>query len=157
MRRGTRSNSLPLRQRTDSAHQDEAERLDMLHTVIVDVALSKRLVTDESILGGPSRPQVLDVGYGTGIWAYEMALQYPNVDVVGIDLYNNQPERDDEAVANASFLTPVDFTQSDWGFREGTFDLIHMSQLCGCVPDWAQHYARVLRLAARCRYLRIRG
>ncbi|KAG8996160.1 hypothetical protein FRB90_012813 [Tulasnella sp. 427] len=36
---------------------------------------------------GDPRPVVLDVGCGSGFWTVEMAKQFPEVDVVGIDLF----------------------------------------------------------------------
>ena len=40
-----------------------------------------------------TRPKVLDVGTGSGIWAIEMAELYPGVDVLGIDLIEVKPSR----------------------------------------------------------------
>ncbi|KAK5121061.1 hypothetical protein LTR85_005545 [Meristemomyces frigidus] len=81
------------------------------------------------------RYRILDVGYGTGAWLYDMLDEYPNAQLVGIDMApteeeNPRPGRD------IRFVAHVDFTQNDWGLREGSFDLVRMSQLCGSVPDW---------------------
>ena len=40
-----------------------------------------------------TRPKVLDLGTGSGIWAIEMAELYPGVDVLGIDLIGVKPNR----------------------------------------------------------------
>lgn len=40
-------------------------------------------------LANPKR--ILDIGTGTGIWAIEMAEQYPDAQVIGIDLSPIQP------------------------------------------------------------------
>lgn len=90
------------------------------------------------------RLQVLDVGCGTGIWAYEMAQATPEADVFGIDLVMSQPTRDDN-IPNCTFNTPVDFADANWGFPESHFDLIRLSQLLGSVADWSALYSQVYR------------
>ena len=102
----------------------------------------KLYTADLSVRG--RRAQILDVGHGTGIWALDMAEHYPGMDVYGIDLIDNQPRLRDP-FPNVSFITPVDFTSSNWGFRDESFDLIRMSQLCGCVPSWSQQYRIVYK------------
>ena len=126
----------------------EATRLDIFHSLFHDKhgALDGKL-HNADLQPRSHRRQCLDVGFGTGIWAYEMAITNPDIDVSGIDLVSNQPNRS-EIIPNVSFRTPVDFTRPEWPFPLASFDFIHMSQLCGCVPDWLSLYRNVVRCAS---------
>ena len=73
-----------------------------------------------------------------------MGQDNPGMDVYGIDLIDNQARLEDP-YPNVFFHTQVDFTNPDWGFRQNSFDLIRMSQLCGSVPDWSQQYRMVYK------------
>ena len=123
--------------------QEEKNRLDMFHYLIHDIALNGRLHNaDLDLRPRGHRPQVLDVGFGTGIWCLDMANAFPSADVTGIDLINNQPPEANNP-RNVSFITNADFTSLDWGFRRNSFEFVRMSQLCGCVPDWLALYRTV--------------
>jgi len=90
--------------------------------------------------------RILDIGYGTGIWAIEMAQKYPQAEIIAIDLGNDHPMVDD-FVFRVDFRSGVDFTSNFWGLenQEGTFDLVHAALLCGSVPDWKAFYAKIAR------------
>lgn len=74
---------------------------------------------------------ILDVGTGTGIWAIDVADQYPSATVVGTDLSPIQPEW---VPPNCSF--EIDDVTLEWTFPHNHFDFIHIRELFGCVPDW---------------------
>jgi SAM-dependent methyltransferase len=106
----------------------EQDRLDLHHHIY-------RL-----ILGGPlyrapigKDPQrILDFGTGTGIWAIDIADEFPSAHVIGTDLSPIQP----------SFVPPncnfyVDDVESDWAYREDEkFDFIHGRSMAGGIGDW---------------------
>lgn len=48
----------------------------------------------DQILNAPSdrKRRILDIGTGSGLWAIQMADDYPDVEVVGCDLVPIQPE-----------------------------------------------------------------
>lgn len=118
--------------------EEESRRLDQFHHLIHVVALSKKLFVADLRVSN-DRPQILDVGHGTGIWALEMGKKFRGCDIVGIDLIDNQGVQPGPG-SNVTFRSGIDFTCSDWTFLEGSFDLIRMSQLCGSVRDWSQQY-----------------
>lgn len=88
---------------------------------------------------------MLDVAHGTGIWVYEVAKSNDNVDVLGIELHDRSPPREDGIPFNVTFASPVDFTESNWGLRENFYDLLRMNQLCGSVADWRSLYQTVFK------------
>ena len=66
--------------------QAELERCDIHHHVIT------LLCGGELHFAPLRRPQrILDIGTGTGIWAMEMADQYPDAQIIGTDLSPVQP------------------------------------------------------------------
>ena len=123
----------------------ENDRLDQLCHLIHNVALGTP--HPARLIPHTNRPHVLDVGYGTGSWLYDMSDKYPNAHLVGIDTAPTR-ERDPEPSKDMHFLAPVDFESDDWGVLEGSFDLINMSQLCGSVRDWDRLCRRALRYLA---------
>ncbi|KAM5443225.1 hypothetical protein MferCBS31731_001542 [Microsporum ferrugineum] len=84
-----------------------------------------------------SNPQeILDVGTGTGIWAIDIADEYPSAKVTGVDLSPIQP----------SFLPPNctfevdDVTLCPWTYPQNHFDFIHIREMFGCIPDWDEFF-----------------
>lgn len=78
----------------------------------------------------PSR--ILDIGTGTGIWALDMAEDFPQSEIIGTDLSPIQPSF---SPPNCRFF--VDDAESDWTFsRDEAFDYIHARSMCGGLGDW---------------------
>jgi ubiquinone/menaquinone biosynthesis C-methylase UbiE len=99
-----------------------------------DLAHHMYLITlDTKLHLAPLRdPQaILDVGTGTGIWAIDMADQYPGASVTGVDLSPIQPAF---VPPNCSF--EVDDLTLEWTYPESHFDCIHIRELFGSIPDW---------------------
>jgi methylase of polypeptide subunit release factors len=63
-------------------------RLDIMHH-IYNMLLGGRL--HAAPLDEERTQRILDVGTGTGIWAVEMADQFPQAEVIGTDLSPIQP------------------------------------------------------------------
>ena len=81
--------------------------------------------------------RILDLGTGTGIWAMDIADEFPNAEVMGNDLSPIQPRW---IPPNLSF--EVDDVEAPWTFSR-KFDFIHCRGLGNAVRDWP----RLLRQA----------
>lgn len=109
----------------------EADRLDLQHHLL-RITYGNKLFF--SPLENPRR--CLDVGTGTGIWAVDMADDYPNCEVTGIDLSPGQPTL---VPPNIKFL--IDDAEDEWLYEE-KFDLIHARLMAGCFADWPSFFQK---------------
>ncbi|KAH0611186.1 uncharacterized protein H6S33_011613 [Morchella sextelata] len=80
---------------------------------------------------GPEPLRILDLATGTGLWAIEVADQYPDSQVIGNDI----------APTNPPWMPPnLDFhiedIEDDWVFPPNSFDLIHIRGMAGFIKDW---------------------
>ncbi|TKA41624.1 hypothetical protein B0A54_06512 [Friedmanniomyces endolithicus] len=109
--------------------QDELERLDSMHCAWYIVALDNRLHL-ATLRPGPLR--ILDIGYGTGIWAVEMKKRYPDSKIIALDIGNDHPTVDVDGRPvdyGVDFRPGVDFMQDVLDLEEGSFDFIHAGML----------------------------
>ena len=111
--------------------EDEQDRMDLLHHIWRTMQGGELLFRKPAL--APQR--VLDVGTGTGIWAIDMADDYPEAFVVGTDLSPIQPGW---VPPNCRFY--VDDAEHPWTYEP--FDLIHGRSLCGCIADWPKFYSQ---------------
>lgn len=128
--------------------QAEMERMDIKHHIFI------LLCSGHLHLAPLTKPErILDLGTGTGIWAMEMADQYPESTVIGTDLsLCNQ-----HCMGRASAKTGVrgillmlrffrvpdnvrfeidDFERKSWFWRESYFDYIHSRFLVSSVSSY---------------------
>jgi SAM-dependent methyltransferase len=98
-------------------HPAEVDRLDVQH-----YALREELGTNH--LAPVERPaNILDVGCGTGQWAFELCAEFPEARVVGFDLEASKPER----LANYRFVRG-DLLRG-LPFADERFDFVHQRLL----------------------------
>ncbi|KAI5796129.1 S-adenosyl-L-methionine-dependent methyltransferase, partial [Pyronema domesticum] len=115
--------------------EQEQDRLD-LHHEIMRLAWDNKL--HESPLNKPHR--ILNIGTRTGIWAIEMADQYPMAEVVGTDLSPIQPGW---VPTNCRF--EVDDAMLNWTFKDNYFDFIHSRNICSGVSNWKHLMSEIMR------------
>jgi ubiquinone/menaquinone biosynthesis C-methylase UbiE len=123
----------------------ELERLDFQHHIFRHVLRSNYLAPIE-------RPKdILDAGCGTGRWAMEMADQFPQARVVGLDIavppveagiaVPTRPRPANYAFVQANLLEPLPFP-------DASFDFVHQRLLCGSFPAraWQGEVHRLARV-----------
>ncbi|KAF1916540.1 S-adenosyl-L-methionine-dependent methyltransferase [Ampelomyces quisqualis] len=94
---------------------------------------------DKLFLAPITNPKrILDVGTGTGLWAVDMADQFPNAEITATDL---SPILYTSAPPNLTF--EIDDACSEWTYPANHFDFIHIRGLTGCIRDWPYTYSQV--------------
>jgi SAM-dependent methyltransferase len=118
----------------------EINRLDFQHYVL------RALLKGNYVAPIEHPRQILDVGCGTGQWAYEMAREYPQALVVGLDL--------EEAKNPVSAPDNYRFVQGDvlkgLPFADNTFDFVHQRFLITAIPltAWSEVVKELARVTA---------
>ncbi|MCJ1313077.1 hypothetical protein MMC25_006754 [Agyrium rufum] len=106
--------------------ESELDRLDLQHHVIT------LLLNGELHLAPLTNPKkMLDIGCGTGLWAIEIADRFPNAVVIGTDLSPVQPNW---VPGNVRF--EIDDMESEWLYKDNSFDYIHSRYMIGAISDW---------------------
>jgi len=112
--------------------EDEQTRLQMLNGVYY-IAFGKRHTTVD--LQHPTK--ILDVGTGTGEWAMAIGDEYPEAEVIGIDIAKIQPSA---VPLNVFFEIDDAEEEGGWTWPDNEFDLIHFRYMCGAFADWRYIY-----------------
>ncbi|KAK6955923.1 hypothetical protein Daesc_003570 [Daldinia eschscholtzii] len=104
----------------------EQEREDMQHAMFM-------LLCDSKLHFAPlENPRsILDIGTGTGIWAIEMGDEYPDAEILGIDLSPIQPLW---VPRNVQFM--VDNIEEEWLQPANSLDYVHARQMASTIRDW---------------------
>lgn len=104
----------------------QQEQLDLFHHVFL-LRLGGKL-----FLAPIENPQkIMDVGTGTGIWAIQVAEDFPEAAVMGNDVSPIQPNW---VPPNVSF--EVDDFNEPWLQTPGSYDFIHSRDCHAAVSDW---------------------
>lgn len=121
---------------------EEINRLDLQHYML-------RYALHSNFIAPISQPAtILDVGCGTGQWVREMAVQFPQANVVGLDLLapsSFTAEGDGDWPGNSAFM-PGDVVNG-LPFADASFDFVHQRLLVGALP--ASQWPAVVRELAR--------
>ncbi len=111
---------------------EESGRLDLQHHML-------RLLLRGNYLAPISHPQsILDVGCGTGRWGAEMAQQFSQANVIGLDI--QPPPATSNAVTMGKTIAPDNyvFVEGDitkgLPFADATFDYVHMRLVVLALP-----------------------
>lgn len=118
-------------------HHTEIDRLDVQH-----YALQGAL--PGNYLAPVVRPRkVLDVGCGTGQWAFDLCVEFPDAEVVGFDLEPSKPK----APGNYRFVRGN--LLHGLPFEDNGFDLVHQRLLVTGLPlnAWPDVVADLVRVA----------
>ena len=107
--------------------EKELERIDIKHHVM-------RLLCHGHLHLAPlEQPRIiLDIGTGTGIWALEMAEQYPDATIIGTDLSPVQPD----LVPDNVHFEIDDVEAREWAWPDNYFDYIHSRFMIGSISSW---------------------
>jgi SAM-dependent methyltransferase len=124
---------------SNKRHQakQRVHRLDLHHEVML-------LLLDGQFHKAPipsTCERILDIGTGTGIWAIDMAIKFPQAEVIGTDL---SPIQLDWAPENCRF--EVDNVEWEWvDHRSNSFDFIHARNLAQSITDWSMVMSEAFR------------
>jgi SAM-dependent methyltransferase len=112
----------------------EYNRLDFQHVMIRNILKSNYLAPIHNPLS------ILDVACGTGRWGAEMARQFPDANVVGIDI--NPPSiasagvtLGQEWVADNYTFEQCDITMLPLPFDDNSFEFVHMRFVVAAIPS----------------------
>lgn len=107
----------------------ETDRLDFQYEIL------KHVFSGRSYFAPLTNPKrILDVATGTGLWAIEIADEFPDADVQATDLSPIQPT---DVPENLQFFID-DASEDDWAVPPSHFDFIHTRVLVGCFPDFRE-------------------
>ncbi|KAL1747532.1 S-adenosyl-L-methionine-dependent methyltransferase [Schizophyllum fasciatum] len=129
------------------ADDDEVRRSELHHRMLQFVFHGKNYVGPVNHVLRPMpgvQRRVLDIGTGGGMWAIQMADEFPSAEVIGVDVAPIQPR---EVPSNCTFEL-CDCNQSSLPYPDGYFDFIHARTVhTGFVdyPQFIRECARLLR------------
>ncbi|KAK8148529.1 hypothetical protein G3M48_009920 [Beauveria asiatica] len=104
--------------------EEEIERLELMHNVLSKV-FDNRLIFPPM----PAPRKILDCGCGAANWAVDVAEQYPDCEVLGIDVSPHMlPEHPPR-----NFDFQIDDLNARFTFPGNSFDLVHSQMVAGGV------------------------
>jgi ubiquinone/menaquinone biosynthesis C-methylase UbiE len=80
---------------------------------------------------------------GTGIWAVEMAREFPKAEVSGLDLV---PYATNEANLHSNLQLVLGDCAKGLDFPDGYFDVVHARLIVGGIRDWKALLDEVVRI-----------
>lgn len=113
----------------------ELSRLYLFHQVYLKI-LDSQLTTVP--LEDPTH--ILDIGTGSGDWAMDIAEQFPDCEVTGIDIAGVF-----ERKAPINCFWEVDDAEFEWERPSNHYDLVHLRTMHGAFKDWRFVYESAYR------------
>jgi len=117
-------------------HDAEIDRLDIQHFALREALGSNFLAPLQQA------QMILDVGCGTGQWAYEVCSEFPGALVTGLDVApSKRPWPPGYSFVRANVLHGIPF-------QGGRFDFVHQRLLISGIPvvSWGQVVAELVRV-----------
>ncbi|KAI0054139.1 S-adenosyl-L-methionine-dependent methyltransferase [Auriscalpium vulgare] len=130
------------------ADEEELKRFDLFHRMIRFVLGNKNYVGPVQDILSPDRAargdklRVLDLGTGGGLWAIDMADEFPHVDVTGVDLAPLQPP---VVPLNCTFEL-CDLDSNCLPYPSNSYDLIHARNMHSGIADHPQFLHELTRI-----------
>ncbi|KAH9079525.1 S-adenosyl-L-methionine-dependent methyltransferase [Lactarius deliciosus] len=132
------------------ADEDELRRFELLHRMIrfvfgnkVYVGPVEKVLSPERDTGG-EKLRVLDMGTGGGLWAVDMADEFPHVEVTGVDLAPLQPRM---VPSNCTFEL-CDLDARCLPYPSNSYDVVHARNMHSGIknyPHFLHELTRILR------------
>ncbi|KAI0035915.1 S-adenosyl-L-methionine-dependent methyltransferase [Vararia minispora EC-137] len=132
------------------ADEDELKRFDLLHRLTRFVLGGSNYIGPVKQVLSPERKpagdklRVLDLGTGGGLWAIDMADEFPHTEVTGVDLAPLQPEW---VPVNCSFEV-CDLDAHCLPYESNSFDVVHARNMHAGIsnyPHFLHELSRILR------------
>lgn len=111
----------------------EQDRLDLQHHIFL-LTFDNQLYLSPAGRDGHALHNVLDIGTGTGIWANDLADEFPSAAILGVDL---SPIQNPYVPPNVTFQ--VCDIEEPWGFAV-KFDFIYCRMMTAALADWPNFF-----------------
>ncbi|GAB0138897.1 hypothetical protein EsDP_00007118 [Epichloe bromicola] len=126
--------------------EDEVTRLESMHSVLC------RLFDNKLIFPPVDQPRrILDCGFGAGDWAIDVAKQFPESEVIGLDISPHMISAD----LPDNLDLQIDDLNASFTFSSAHFDVVHSQMVCGGIDanrwsGYVRDMFRVLRPGGWC-------
>jgi len=119
----------------------EQDRLDLQHHLFL-LTFDNQLYLSPAGRDGHALHNVLDVGTGTGIWANDLADEFPSASVIGVDL---SPIQSPYVPSNVTFQ--VYDIDEPWAFAF-KFDFVYCRMMTGALANWPHFFQQAYNYLA---------
>jgi SAM-dependent methyltransferase len=113
--------------------EPEMDRLDLQHHLFTSLTFDGKLFTCP-LAQKKEIHNVLDVGTGTGIWAIDFGDEYPEAQVLGVDLSPIQP-----LFVSPNVKFEIDDLEEPWTFTY-KFDFIYSRMMTASFKNWPRFF-----------------
>ncbi|EJU03998.1 S-adenosyl-L-methionine-dependent methyltransferase [Dacryopinax primogenitus] len=92
----------------------------------------------------PVHPKkILEIGSGNGVWAREVCEQFPEAEVVGVDMIDGVKNKP----SNLTFQL-LNFVKDAWPFAPGSFDIVHCRFVAMHIPNFEKLLDKAIEATA---------